>query len=136
MFSELSRLDAYRNEQKDAFANVVAVFKTLGEEIRSAKYHRLSTYVFEQPDTVTQREGAIDKRFDTLSEKALDKEGTLKAALDLENRKEAKRVEYACFQCFRISFTENKLWLNTVCAAISAYSFLSLLMLCCLAAAY
>lgn len=91
---ELSRLDAYRSEQKDAFANVVVVFKNLGEEIRSAKYERLSTYVYEQPELVTKREGGIDQRFDVLTQRTAAKEEVLQAALDLENRKEAKRVEY------------------------------------------
>lgn len=52
--------------------------KALGEEIRTAKYEKISSYTFAQPDEVTKREKSLDTRFEELPQQATKKEGVLK----------------------------------------------------------
>lgn len=92
---QISRVELSREETKDTVKNAVSSLKALGEEIRTAKYEKISSYTFAQPDEVTKREKSLDTRFEELPQQATKKEGVLKDALEHERKKEHLRVRYA-----------------------------------------
>lgn len=63
----LSRLSAFNKEKDDQISNGVGSFTSLGKEITTASYNNLSSWKFETPGEVGERETSIDARFNDLS---------------------------------------------------------------------
>eukprot|EP01083_Nonionella_stella_P080033 219694_1 len=114
----LSMLDAFLEDRTTYESlQVSQSLKGLGERIRQAKYAKLSEWVFENPGAVTERESTITARFAALIPAAEKKRDVLKAALDLENRKEENRAQYAT------QAGEFKRWVVTQCESAAETHF-------------
>jgi len=85
---QLSTLASYEEEKKLTGQNI-APLKTLGGEIRSAKYEtKYSTWVFEHPEAVKAREDEIDSGFVELDKLSAHKHNILKDDLKREEFRE------------------------------------------------
>jgi Ca2+-binding EF-hand superfamily protein len=99
----ISILQAWRRDKQSTTDTAVAALNKLGAEILGAKYQSAhSSYTFgsaasdtQTPDQLREREASIVSRFAALDKLAGTKQTWLDSELDREQKKEAKRVEFA-----------------------------------------
>lgn len=92
----LSVLDAYMLEKERFTATGVASLKKLGATVLARAYlTELSSWEYENPDDVTEREAEVDDHWNTLDQLAAARKQTLGELLSRESRKEELRVEFA-----------------------------------------
>jgi len=84
----LTNFNAYKKNKTEITDGEIEAFRVLGRKILEAKYDELTSYVFENPDSIRNREEAISKEWDSLDEFALSKEQVLKDDFDRELFKE------------------------------------------------
>eukprot|EP00730_Choanoeca_flexa_P018668 TRINITY_DN9089_c0_g1_i3.p1 TRINITY_DN9089_c0_g1~~TRINITY_DN9089_c0_g1_i3.p1 ORF type:complete len:1244 (+),score=477.40 TRINITY_DN9089_c0_g1_i3:22-3753(+) len=93
LISQLSSLEADRIALEES---VVAALCALGKTVLARKYETsLSSYVYEEPQAIKEREAAIAGDFAKLAELAAQRDTTLQELLAKETRKEELRLEYA-----------------------------------------
>lgn len=116
--TQLLRLDAYDREQRRMTELQVAACKRLGEEIRAQRYESPhSSYVFENPQEVLQREQKIDRMWTELGGLSKAKRDTLNGDLARELEKERLRMEFA-----RVA-TEFTRWSRDSCQSLAVAHF-------------
>eukprot|EP00055_Hartaetosiga_balthica_P011900 m.55751 g.55751 ORF g.55751 m.55751 type:complete len:1252 (-) comp7769_c0_seq1:791-4546(-) len=92
----LSQLASLEEERIATQSSTVVSFKKLGAEVLARKYTTsLSTYVFEDPTSVSTRESVVDDSFATLATDASGRKATLDDLLAKEQKKEELRLEFA-----------------------------------------
>eukprot|EP00056_Hartaetosiga_gracilis_P008962 m.128521 g.128521 ORF g.128521 m.128521 type:complete len:1251 (+) comp13031_c0_seq1:71-3823(+) len=92
----LGQLSSLEEERKSTEASSVASFKKLGADVLSRKYSTsLSSYVFETPEDIKTKEGAIDSAFSALASDAATRNTSLEELLAKEQKKEELRLEFA-----------------------------------------
>ena len=92
----LNVLDAYTKEKGRFTATAVTSMKELGELILGRKYETaLSTYKFDNPDEIVDRELEVDEHWGKLDQLATSRKKTLEDCLARETRKEELRVDFA-----------------------------------------
>jgi hypothetical protein len=92
----LSQLDSLNKEREAMVASAIASLKEQGAAILARKYSTsLSSYVYESPQEVRDREAAVDKLFAELDASAAQRKATLAALLAREERKEELRLAFA-----------------------------------------
>lgn len=92
---QLNLLDVFVKDKKDMTTVNVAAFKKMGEAVLTAKYQRISEWVFEHPEEVKTREADVDAAWTELDTLADAKRKNLQDALAREQNKEALRLQYA-----------------------------------------
>jgi len=94
--THLSLLEAYEKEKQRTHETSVAQLKTLGAHILAQKYEtKYSSWVFETPQEIKDREASIEAKWVTLTELSAKKKAVLEADLAREQEKERLRLEYA-----------------------------------------
>lgn len=92
----LSLLDAYETEKANFTEVAVGSLKTLGKQILDRKYGTThSTYVYENPGDIRERENDIDSHWKTLDELSSSRRSTLRDLKQREVRKEELRIEFS-----------------------------------------
>jgi len=87
--SQLSLLEAYEKEKVTVTNGQVSQLKKIGSDILSAKYETsYSSYVFESPKDITERESFVDQKWKSLSELSIEKKSVLDDHLAREEFKE------------------------------------------------
>lgn len=94
--TQLSLLEGYEKEKVSTNNTSVAGLKTLGVEIKAKKYEtQYSSWVFENPAEIDDREASVAKKWESLSNLSAAKKAVLDADLARELEKERLRLEFA-----------------------------------------
>jgi len=94
--THLGILEGFNDDMKTVSETLVVQLKSLGEQIRTAKYAtEYSTAEWETPEEINDRESVIDGDFSTLGSLAGEKRAFLDAELAREEKKEELRLQFA-----------------------------------------
>jgi hypothetical protein len=91
---QVTLLQQYNKESKSYYNSHVVALKKVGKDIRDAKYESaLSSWTFETPEELDQRENDLDSRFKTLGELHDAKKPVLDDHLAREMHKDRLRIQ-------------------------------------------